>query len=96
MTMLHYPREGQTAGYTTLAGPDAGMTEGVTLQCAHCGMHWQAQPGSGRQRGWCFKCAAPSCGKRVCESECVPQEKWLEIWEGSRKLDAALERIRGL
>ena len=58
------------------------MVDGVqvaeTLQCVHCGMHWDRIPGSGIQRGFCLKCHGVLCGKPQCMSECKPFEQWLE------------------
>lgn len=59
---------------------DAGVTEADTLQCAHCGRHWTVQPGSGRKRGWCFKCGSVTCGAPGC-IECLPAEKRLDLYE---------------
>lgn len=55
-----------------------GVQVAETLQCCHCGMHWQRKPGSGTLRGYCMKCNAVLCGKAECMSECRPFEKWLE------------------
>ena len=38
-----------------------------------------------RQRGFCFRCMGPTCGKRGCVP-CVPFEKRLEEVEGSQRL----------
>ena len=59
-----------------------GVVEGDTVMCVHCGMHWGIQPGSGMKRGFCGNCAGLTCGKRPCETECVPFEKALELIEG--------------
>lgn len=55
-----------------------GQQVGETLQCVHCGMHWDRVPGSGRQRGFCLKCNGVLCGKRECLIECKPIEKRLD------------------
>lgn len=65
------------AGYVETTGP-TGTESGETLMCVHCQMHWVVQPGSKRKRGFCFKCAGPTCGKERCETRCVPFEKELE------------------
>ena len=67
-------------GTSILSGPD-GVIEADTLQCVHCGCHWQVQPGSGKRRGFCSRCTGPVCGPQC--SECVPMERQLEIMEGS-------------
>lgn len=64
-----------------------GVQTGETLQCCHCGMHWDRVPGSGTQRGFCLKCNGVLCGKERCLSECKPFEKWLDE-------EAAAARIR--
>ena len=62
-----------------------GMQVAETLQCRHCGMHWERKPGSGTLRGYCMKCDAVLCGKPVCMSECKPFEKWLEEVEAKSR-----------
>ncbi len=62
-------------GYTSVTGQ--GITiEANTLQCVHCGCHWQMKPGSGNVRGFCFKCNGPICGPKCVK--CVPIEQQLE------------------
>lgn len=51
-----------------------------TLQCPHCSGHFVVEPGSGTRRGWCFNCAAVTCGAEACVA-CVPWEKALEAHE---------------
>jgi hypothetical protein len=57
-----------------------GKEVAETLQCVHCGRHWQVVPGSGAKRGWCAHCNGPSCGKPQC-MVCVPAEAKLEFQE---------------
>lgn len=64
---------------------DKKVTVG-TMCCAHCNRHWIYQPGSGRRRGWCGRCAAFTCGSDKC-SKCVPIEQWLENVEGGKPED---------
>jgi len=80
MTMLHFPRKPK--GYVLVAGPE-GNTEGETLQCCHCGRHWRVEPGSGRRRGFCFRCNAVTCGANACDT-CLPYEKRIEMMERKR------------
>ncbi len=47
-----------------------------TLQCVHCGGHWQCKIGSGNVRGFCYKCKGPICGPK-CQ-KCVPLERQFE------------------
>ncbi len=70
------------AGYVSIADPDAAIIEEDTLQCVHCGCHWQVKPGSGNVRGFCGKCNGPICGARCLE--CVPIERGLENLEAGR------------
>ncbi len=61
------------------------LDEGDTLMCVHCQYHWQVQPGSGAERGWCFRCGGPTCGKPRCDV-CVPFERALEEAEARSRL----------
>jgi hypothetical protein len=72
-------------GYVIVTGP-SGVFEGDTRQCVHCGGHWLYQPGSGNVRGFCFNCNGHFCGPE-CE-ECIPEEKQLDIMEGTKKADS--------
>lgn len=47
------------------------------LRCCHCGVFWYVLPGSGRQRGFCMKCGAPTCGAGACR-DCNPWRKRLD------------------
>lgn len=62
---------------TTIETQEMGrVIECDTLQCVHCGMHWQHKPKSGKIRGYCYRCQGPICGSK-CQA-CYPQEKQLE------------------
>lgn len=50
-----------------------------TVQCVHCGGHFVMVKGSGKTRGWCFKCNGMICGPSC--RECLPKEKWLDMKE---------------
>ena len=52
-----------------------------TLRCPHCGGHFVPEPGSGRRRGWCFKCQALLCATAECNDTCDPIEAKLDRWE---------------
>jgi len=54
-----------------------------TVMCCHCGMHYTVVPGSGRRRGFCFKCMAPTCGGPSCD-QCFTVEQRLGFIEGKR------------
>ena len=62
-----------------------GTQTADTLQCCHCGAHWERVPGSGRVRGYCMKCNAVICGKPECMANCRPFEKWLEDVERAER-----------
>lgn len=70
-------------GFFEMLTPEGQPIRGETLQCCHCGCHWQLVKGSGKVRGFCMRCNGPTCGP-ACSKECVPQEKMLEIMEGTR------------
>lgn len=63
---------------------DLGNPVADTLQCAHCGGHFEVKPGSGKRRGWCLKCSAPLCGQAGC-MVCVPMERMLERIEAAAR-----------
>lgn len=37
-----------------------------SLQCVHCGCHWFVPAGQGNTRGYCQKCAGPTCEGPWC------------------------------
>ena len=80
--------------------PDQPAEGGEMLMCAHCAMHFRVEPGSGRKRGYCFRCAGVTCGvKRSCETRCRPWEAQIEAMERAGRraaLDGAISRTRGL
>lgn len=49
---------------------------GDSVQCVHCGMHWEWIQGSGKTSGFCYHCMGPICGPK-CQV-CKPLEKQLE------------------
>lgn len=67
-------------GYATIIEPGKSTVEIDTLQCVHCGGHWDVQPGSGIKRGFCTNCGGPHCGGPSCWN-CRPFEKWLDTVE---------------
>ena len=82
--------------YQDVEGFDTPPPEEVDmLSCSHCQGQWIVRPGSGTQRGWCFRCAGPTCGSKACDA-CVPFEMALEVMESRVSLAGALHRIRGL
>jgi hypothetical protein len=71
------------AGHIQIVEPGQDPLERETLQCVHCGKHWVPAPGSGTQRGWCYRCAGPICGGKPCFT-CIPFEAQIEIMEGAK------------
>lgn len=88
MTTLHHHHH--PSGEFTVTDLDTGRikAEGSTLKCVHCQRTWAVEPGSGRMRGWCFRCGGPTCGAEGCEV-CVPWERKMEIIERRARLRAA-------
>ena len=85
-------RMGRAAGVMTIVEPGRATITKDTLQCTHCGKHWTAEPGSGRQRGWCTMCAGPHCGGPACW-DCVPFMKKIEAQERRDRLAAAMRLV---
>lgn len=79
---------GPYAGSSAVEPGESAAETGETLMCVHCQKHWIIKPGSGMQRGFCFNCDGPTCGKQHCEEHCVPFEKAIEQSEaqGRRSL----------
>jgi hypothetical protein len=83
----------QPKGHVIITYPEGQVVERDTLQCVHCQAHWMIEPGSGKQRGWCWRCDGPTCGAPACMSRCEPWEKALEIAEARAKLFRDIERL---
>lgn len=74
MILHKFPK--RPAGTIIINDPDLpSETQSSTMQCCHCGKHWDVQVGSGKKRGWCTKCSGPTCGHPICMKYCYPQEK---------------------
>lgn len=73
-----------------------GVQVASTVQCVHCSAHWAFQPGSGKLRGWCFKCQGPLCGHPNCLVACVPVMAKIEFEEGIKNRYWDIIRERGL
>ena len=68
---------------------DGTREERDVLTCAHCQYIWEVVPGSGRERGWCLRCAGPTCGRAPCARRgCVPFKKWLDTVERKARATA--------
>jgi hypothetical protein len=74
------------AGYTKTTGPFGEIIDCDTLQCAHCGGHWEVVAGSGKLRGFCARCDGYVCGAPLCMAVCCPVEQRLENIEAGRPL----------
>lgn len=81
---MHRPQSTarRPAGHMFVTDLNGSLTESDTLQCVHCGLHWQVVPGSKRKRGFCMACMGVTCGP-ACSRECYPLEKRLEDVEKS-------------
>jgi hypothetical protein len=71
------------AGYTKTTGPHGEIIDCDTLQCCHCGGHWEVIVGSGRLRGFCTKHLDYTCGRPEC-MVCLDKEQRLENLEAGR------------
>jgi hypothetical protein len=63
--------------HSTLTPAGALLEEGRQvadlLQCGHCQYTWRLQRGSGRVRGFCYRCVRVTCGKPECSVCTEPQ-----------------------
>jgi hypothetical protein len=82
---------GRVEGYAIITN-DLGVTQEMdTFTCCHCNGIQFIRPGSGTQRGYCFNCNHPTCGKERCLN-CVPFERMIEEIEGRSRLRQAMDR----
>lgn len=81
-------------GLTIETGPDIQIIERDTVQCVHCGAHWQVNPYSAKNRGYCAKCNGPICGPGCLD--CIPIERQLEIMEGTDTLTRSRIVVAGV
>ena len=68
------------------------VEEHDTFTCPHCNGVCIIRPGSGTQRGYCFRCNLPTCGREHCMS-CIPFERKMEEMEARYRLRRALDRV---
>ena len=70
-------------GWTLTTDLQTGETldESDTLMCVHCQFTWQFKPGSGVERGYCYRCNGVLCGKHSCMISCNPFEAVIELKE---------------
>lgn len=78
-------KQNQAHGYSTITEPGVGTIERETRMCCHCGKHWLYDPirsglGLKKDRGFCMKCSALTCGKRDCDP-CYPYEERIDDME---------------
>ena len=74
------------------------VVEQHTVTCCHCNHVFYVRPGSGKERGWCFMCNAPTCGDQRCNAAlngCTPFEKKLEAYEWRNRFKAQLGTVLG-
>ena len=57
------------------------LEETDTLMCVHCQFTWRFKPGSGVERGYCYRCSGVPCGKDSCIISCNPFEAVIELQE---------------
>ena len=82
---------GRVEGYAIITN-DLGVTQEMdTFTCCHCNGIQFIRPGSGTQRGYCFNCNHPTCGKERCLN-CIPFERMIEEMEGRSRLRQAMDR----
>lgn len=76
---------GHPHGYIRREHASGLVEEADAMVCVHCQFTWRYQPGSGRERGWCFRCGAVTCGATACMT-CVHFERRIELIEaGARR-----------
>ena len=76
-TMIFFEETPTEAQRQPFNSPSVGQ-QAETRSCVHCQRNWIIQPGSGIHRGYCMSCDGLTCGKFLCETRCIPVEKWAE------------------
>jgi hypothetical protein len=89
--VANYIKELSRGKGTLLVTSVDGETEQHTITCCHCNAIFVIKVGSGTERGYCFMCNAPTCGKRRCSEECVPFMKRIEETENRARLRATIQ-----
>lgn len=75
--------ESKPSGHILINGQEVAHT----MQCKHCGEHFISRKGSGKKRGWCFRCFGVTCGKNYC-MPCIPfmvKIEWAEALDQLKK-----------
>jgi len=67
------------------------LKETDTFNCCHCQITVHVHFGSGKKRGYCPMCNAPTCGEKHC-LECVPFMKKIEESENRHRLRKTLDK----
>jgi hypothetical protein len=82
---------GVREGYALITDPYGGVQESSTFNCCHCQFVVIVHAGSGVERGYCWLCNSPTCGKKSCNSNCVPFMKRIEAAENRARLHRVIE-----
>ena len=82
---------GRVEGYAIITDDWGATQEMDTFTCCHCNGIQFIRPGSGTQRGYCYNCNHPTCGRERCLN-CVPFERMIEEMEARGRLRQAIER----
>ena len=82
----------RVGGYAITTGLWGEVEEYDTFTCPHCNGVCVIRPGSGTQRGYCFRGNLPTCGREHCMT-CIPFERKMEEMEARYRLRRALDRV---
>ena len=82
----------RVGGYAITTGLWGEGEEHDTFTGPHCNGVCVIHPGSGTQRGYCFRCNLPTCGREHCMT-CIPFERKMEEMEARYRLRRALDRV---
>jgi hypothetical protein len=85
--MISIPRSSVLRPHATIIISDPDRPNEIhmdVLSCVHCQMCWVVQIGSGRQRGYCSRCAGVTCGSKACCNCDGPMERRLELYEAGK------------
>lgn len=70
-------------GYSIATG-EGRAHESDYLQCSHCALQFQVEPGSGKKRGYCTRCGAVTCGASKCDT-CIPWRQKFDLIESGKE-----------
>jgi len=74
----------QPDGVVFITQPGMPDIERDTFQCPHCQKICIVRKGSHTQRGYCYLCSKPSCGREDCSRGCAVWEAKMERREGRK------------